>query len=153
MQTSRRAKQFWKRLAQNYGARLQEQYGPTCPEDWCRVIDRTDDERLDAAMIAIRRDYLQFPPTLGQFEASIPGRRKVGEDSGPDRLAVHAVARFQLCEHQSSIPWNYFGETTDEWFEPWGEVRKNYITKGVVIPGCSSCQRPGHRVKLEDLAA
>jgi hypothetical protein len=151
--TSVRSTRFWKRLIQSYGARLSDQYGPTCPEDWCAVIDRADDERLASALITIRRDHLQFPPTLGQFEAAIPQRKLHGGDSVPDRLALHARNRLSLCEHQTCASWSYFGKVGEEWYEPWKENRKTYETHGVVIPSCSTCGKSSFRVTVQDLSA
>lgn len=149
-----RSANFWKRLAQTYGARLQEQYGPTCPSDWCEVIDRTDEERLVKALVVIRREHLQFPPTLGQFEAAIP-KRQFGKDhdSIPERLARYAVATLRLCEHELWPPWTYFGRQFDDG-TPLGGIE----TSGVVIPGCKSedCPhygRANHRVLVRDLPA
>ena len=150
---SARAARIWRRLAQNYGARLAEQYGSTCPPDWCEVIDRTDNERLDSALVAVRHEHLQFPPTLGQFEAAIPKREfGQGRDSITDRLAAHAVRTLNLCEHQSWIPWSYFGVKVED-----GRRLLPTVT-GVVIPeckheGCYRFGKPGHRVLATDLQA
>ena len=144
--TSQRAARFWKRLVQNYGARLTDQFGMTCPEDWCEVIDRTDDDRLNQALLTIRREHLQFPPTLGQFEAAIPSRSYGAQDSIPDQLAQRAVSQFNLCEHQLWRPWSYFGAIVE------GGKYPTPITNGVVVPPCSGCAKPSHRVKVEELA-
>ena len=145
-----RVQKLWRRLAQTYGARLADQYGPTCPQEWCEVINRTDDERLEQALIAVRREHLQFPPTLGQFEAAIPERRRF-TDSLPDRLAQHAVAHFKLCEHQLQQPWSHFGPVIDD-----GGPAPRATVRGVVIPeckhkGCFKFGKPGHRVMDTEL--
>ena len=150
---SARAAKFWRRLSQNYGARIADQYGPTMPEDWCAVIDRTDDERLEKALVKIRQDYLQFPPTLGQFEASIPKRKlQSGTDSVAEKLATHASRTLPLCEHQRLSPWTYFGAMV----ETDSGVKAESIT-GLTIPECKTrdCRRhgkPGYRVLLRDVA-
>ena len=151
MRPSARASKFWRRLGQTYGARMADQYGSTCPPDWCEIIDRTDDDRLGRTLIAIRQDHLQFPPTLGQFEAAIP-KRKFGqsEHSVPERLAEHAANTLPLCEHQSRIPWNYFGAVIEDGRRPLPTVT------GVVIPeckteGCYKFGKPGHRIMDTDL--
>src|SRR5690606_34233952 len=73
---SRRASRIWERLGQWYGSRLADAYGPTPPEDWAELIDRTDDERLEDALVSVRRESPVFPPTLGQLEAAIPKRQR-----------------------------------------------------------------------------
>ena len=138
---STRATRFWKRLAQNYGAKLAEEYGPHPPEDWCAVIDRADDERLQKALVTIRAQHPNWPPTLGQFEATIPKRDMHRSDSTVDRLAVHAAGLPGLCEHQRMFRWNYFGRV--DW--PAVEIR------GVVIPDCEDCGKPDRRVLVTDL--
>ena len=141
---SARHRKLWKRLVQNYGTRMTEQYGTQPPEDWCDVIDRVSDEQLDRAMVAIRRQHLKFPPTLGEFEAAIPERRIGPDASVPDLLAQGAVRAFRLCLHQLAMPWTYFGDaTTNE-------------THGVVIPACRNecCEKfgkAGHRLKVEEV--
>ena len=145
---SRRAAAFWRRLIQTYGARISEQYGPTCPPDWCVVVDRTDPERLELALIAIRRDYLQFPPTLGQFEAAIPKKKFGPQESVPDRLAELVVRRrgTTMCRHQLARPWSYFGKMIDT-----GERSPLPQTNGVVVPSCVDCGRNSLRVLAAEL--
>lgn len=137
---STRATRFWKRLAQNYGAKLAEEYGPNPPEDWCAVIDRTDDERLNKSLVAIRSQHPNWPPTLGQFEAVIPRRDVHHTESVVDRLAVKA-ARLPLCEHQLMTPWTYFGRHDG----------RDVETKGVTVPPCSTCHKPSQRLLTVDL--
>lgn len=151
---SQRAKGVWRRLAEFYGARLADQFGAEPPPEWCKVIDRTDPERLEKGLMAVRRDHLQHPPSLPQFEACIP-RRKFGtaDLSVPDRLAAHARATLNLCEHQVSKPWSFFGQRTDD-----GSRDGAIDTRGVVIPACrgGTCAnnpRPSHRVTVMDLPA
>lgn len=147
MKVSARANRFWKRLAQTYGARIADQYGPTCPPDWCKVIDSTDDDRLSKALMTIRQECLQYPPTLGQFEKAIPPKRRPGEDTIIDRLARYAMNRLPICRQQSRMTWNYFGRMTREG----GEFVRQ--TRGVVIPACydPECPSKSMRVTLEDL--
>lgn len=150
---SKRASYTWRRLAQFYGARLADQYGAICPPDWCNAIDRADDERLEVALTAIRRDHLNFPPTLGQFEAAIP-HRSFGASalSNPERLVMFAVENRRLCEHQSMMPWTYFGPV----LEP-DSLRPIYTVRGVTIPecthdGCFKFGAPNHRILISDLS-
>ena len=145
-QPSSRAKLYWRRFGQSYGARMADQYGATCPPDWAEIIDRTDDERLNKAMMVIRREYLQYPPTLGQFEAAIPKRNLTSSrDSIIDRLAVHAVKTFPMCEHQLSKPWSYFGTKVDT-----GGRDLELRTHGVTIVACDdeNCLRYGKSYRL-----
>jgi hypothetical protein len=80
---STRAIRTWAKLGQWYGSRLADNYGTTPPEDWCELIDRTDDDRLLDALLAVRRESPIHPPTLGQIENSIP-KRESG-NSGPSK--------------------------------------------------------------------
>ena len=148
MPVSSRAKRFWKRCIQSWGTKLTEQYGTTCPDDWCKAINRTDNERLDMAIIALRQETPIWPPTLGQLEAAIPRKQIHGGDSIPDRLAQYAVSKFRLCEHQSMRPWNYFGELVDD-----GSKIGFPITKGVVIQECGDCRQSSHRLLVTELPA
>lgn len=143
---SSRAAKIWARLGQWYGTKLGDQYGPTCPEDWCTVIDRADDERLEKALAEVRRKHIDWPPTLGQFEAAIPRKTFGKGDSIPDRLAVHALRMTNPCEHQKWVPWNYFGRKIDT-----GEKYPIYETRGVMIPDCETCNKPSHRILVSDL--
>lgn len=150
MATSRRATRVWKRFATWYGARFLEQFGKEPPEDWRETIDRTDDERLDHALMRIRREYVNHPPTLGQFEAAIPQKRiDRGGPSIPTQLSNYAVKAFSLCAHQLRGPWHYFGPVEE--FHHKGRSESHPTVAGVVIPECSACGNKSHRVKVEDL--
>lgn len=157
---SRRAAKVWDRLRQWYGARLAEQYGDVPPPDWCDVVDRTDDERLDAALSHVRHQTPVHPPTLGQLEDAIP-KRDTGNHgpSKPQRLSdlmfrEHGAA---MCRHQFSRPLSYFGPLTT--FELKSDSKKpNYVThpepRGAVMSACEECGKPSFRVLLEnDLTA
>jgi hypothetical protein len=124
-----------------------EQYGRTPPEDWCSLVDRTDDERLELAMINIRQRYLDHPPTLPQFAAAIPARQTADRESVVDRLAQHA-ARLPLCDHQMMGPWSYFGPMRRD-----HEGHLQAEVRGVVVAACHSCGCPTHRVSVNDLPA
>lgn len=147
---SRRAAKVWQRLTQWYGARLADTYGPVCPPDWCEVVDRTDDHRIETALATIKREHLHHPPTLGEFEAAIP-RRKVGEAKSPASILVeHALRARQLCGHQRAAQWSYFGPVVD--FPPRkgrAESVSHAELRGVVIPACKACGRSSHRITLE----
>jgi hypothetical protein len=68
---STRARRMWMQFLQFYGTRFSEQFGPKATEAWCEIIDGASDEDLKAAIIACRNQYLQFPPSLPQFEALV----------------------------------------------------------------------------------
>lgn len=144
---SSRAARTWRRLTQAYGARVVDAYGAACPPDWCAVIDRTDDDRLDQALIAVRQKHLQHPPTLGEFEAAIPPRRLATDASMPERLAAHVMRTQRLCHHQSAAAWSYFGRIIEDDSRSGG-----FVTRGVVVPACSECDRPSWRVLAAGLA-
>lgn len=154
MATSRRAKQVWKRLMSWYGAPvIAERFGAEPPDDWCELINRTPPEDVETALIAVRRQCVTFPPTLAQFEACIPERRKVGPKSVVSMLCEHAVTHLRLCQHQLMRTWSYFGPLEDfQSKSRGGEVIKHPNPAGVVIPSCEICGNPSHRVKVEDLA-
>ena len=143
---SSRAARTWRRLTQTYGARVVDAYGAACPPDWCAVIDRTDDDRLDQALIAVRQKHLQHPPTLGEFEAAIPPRRLATDASMPERLVAHVMRTQRLCHHQSAASGSYFGRIEEDGRS--GGV----VTRGVVVPSCSECGRPSRRVLAAGLA-
>lgn len=151
--TSRRAQKIWKRLGTWYGARMADQYGTEPPSDWAELIDRTDDERLEIALFAVRREHVNHPPTLGQFEAAIPQKRNLGGPSVAMQLAQHVVRHLSLCQHQLMRPWSYYGPAHEFTSKArGGEVVKHPDVAGVVIAECKDCGRPSHRVKVEDLA-
>lgn len=150
---SRRASRVWTRLTQCYGARLADSYGPTCPPDWCEVIDRTDDERISQALMTVRRDHLHHPPTLGEFESAIP-KRKHGTErvSAASALAAHAARHLPLCPHQLAQTWTYFGPIAD--FPPMkgrGYTTSHPTPRGAFVPACELCDRPTQRVLLEQV--
>jgi hypothetical protein len=151
---SRRASRVWDRLGQWYGSRLADNYGPTPPEDWCEVIDRTDDERLHSALSHLRHQSPVHPPTLGQLEDAIPKRETgLGGPSSPTRLAELLLKTHgsEMCAHQFRMGWNYFGPLTT--FEVSVDKKKpDYVThpdpRGVQCPPCEACEKPSYRVLL-----
>lgn len=152
---SRRADATWKRLSSWYGARLAEQYGAQPPEDWCELIDRTDPERLDLALMAVRRTSPAHPPTLGQLEGAIPNRQNSNEPSLVEQLSA-GVMRFlgkQLCKHQIAAVWNYYGPIEEHSSKHRnGEISVHPRPVGVQIPACADCGNGSHRMTLEDIA-
>lgn len=162
---SRRASKVWDRLGQWYGSRLADSYGPTPPEDWVTVIDRTDDERLDQALSHVRHQTPIHPPTLGQLEDAIP-KRETGNSgpSKPQRLAdlMMRLHGRDMCPHQIRSVWNYFGPLVT--FEIKGDKKAppQYVThpdpRGVQAPSCDACGKASYRVlfdqeKTEGVAA
>ncbi len=150
---SRRAGKAWDRLKQWYGTRLADSYGDLPPEDWCTFFDRTDAERLDAALIHVRHQTPVHPPTLGQLEDAVPKRDSGNSGpSKPQRLANLLLATHPLCHHQRAARWNYFGPMAT--FEIQVDKKKpDYVThpdpRGVQCPPCDLCDRPSFRVLLE----
>jgi hypothetical protein len=152
---SRRALQTWDKLGQWYGTRLSDNYGPTPPDDWAEVIDRTDDERLKDALLAVRRVSPIHPPTLGQLEASIP-KRESGH-TGPSKAERIANAMLrahgpEMCVHQFAKIWTYFGPLTTFELMP-KRTPPEYMThpdpRGAVCPACEACGKPSYRVTLD----
>jgi hypothetical protein len=151
---SARVERVWKRLAEWYGARLADQYGPTAPPDWALIIDRTDDERLETALIAVRRASPAWPPTLGQLESAIPTREIKGQPSLAEKLADHAVQKFGrvLCVHQVGKPWNYFGPMKEFVSKHRNnEVLTHPDIRGVQIPACEPCGTPAKRLLASEM--
>lgn len=151
---SKKATQIWRRLAQWYGSKLSDQYGPTCPDEWVRVIDRANDDLLETAFQKVTRESPKFPPTLGEFEAALP--RISAEDrkrpSVQERLSRHAVTHYPLCMHQLARPWSYYGPEED--FVSTNrkmETMRHPRVEGAVIPSCDPCSKPTFRVRLEDI--
>lgn len=142
-------------MIQWWGVKLTDSYGAECPPDWADLIDRTDDERLDGALVALRQETPAFAPTLGQLEAALPKKRVTGamEPSVPERLAFEAVRRLtRMCAHQLRGPWTYFGQVTTY---PKTKHRDYEVTNpephGVVIAACQHCGEPSHRLRMSDL--
>lgn len=150
---SRRASRAWDRLRQWYGARLAEQYGDVPPDDWCALIDRTDDERLAQALERIRDESPVYPPTFGQLEQAIPRKRAHdGGPSVPDQLCRFIAEHRRTCEHQRAKTWAYFGPITE--FPPnktREEPKSTPEPRGVVIPACAECGISSIRVTTKDL--
>lgn len=139
MAASFKAKKAWKTLMAFYGARLSDNYGPQPPEEWCELIDRCDGEQLDRAMTSIRREHVNFPPTLGQFEAATKKPLRSGRQQSPvDRLTEFIVEHRQLTVTQLRGPWS------------WLEDSDGAVT-GVVIR--ADGEAPGYRVMMADMAA
>jgi hypothetical protein len=153
---SRRAKRVWERLASWYGSRLAEQYGENPPEDWCAVFDRTDDERLDAALSSVRHASPIHPPTLGQIENALPRAEQRGS---PSRAAMAYDAMLQahgrdLCQHQRMRPWNYFGPSKEFVSKQrGGELVQHPEIRGVQVAACAKCDKPSYRALIEDMVS
>ncbi len=151
---SKRADRTWKRLASWYGARLAEQYGDNPPEDWADLIDRTDDERLEQALAAVRRASPTHPPTLGQLEAAVPSRHLASDPSSVSILSAAAMRMLgkSLCMHQIAMPWNYFGPVEEFASKNRdGEIVSHPRVRGVQIPPCAACGTQSRRLLLDDV--
>lgn len=151
---SKRSQKVWARLVSWYGSRIAEAYGSEPPEDWAFLIDRNDDERLETALLAVRRLSPIHPPTLGQLESALPARTTAETPSLAFVLSEAALERFRdLCKHQIAKPWNYFGPIED--FV--SKHRNNEIIRhprivGVQIPACAECGTYSRRLKLDEIA-
>ena len=150
---SRRVDRTWKRLGSWYGTRLTEQYGEHASEDWADLIDRTDDERLEDALLKVRRDSPIHPPTLGQLEAAIPRKEAQGPNvpSRAQRAAELMLATHgqELCAHQLRSPWSYFGPV-QEFTNKQSQVVSHPLVRGVQVGPCEQCGLPSYRVLLSD---
>lgn len=144
-----RAERAWKRLVSWYGARMADQYGPTCPADWATAIERVDDERLEKALIEIRRISPAHPPTLGQFESAIPKREIQRGPNLAEQLVEFVIARRRTCEHQRADRWNFFGPVAEHTNER--RTVTHPSIKGVQVPACEKCQMPTVRVLLDEI--
>lgn len=69
MNTERMHKRFWSAMAERYGRRWAEQYGPDSSPAWRELIDRFTPEEVKAALAELPKKAPEFPPTLPQFEA------------------------------------------------------------------------------------
>lgn len=150
---SRRALKTWERLGQWYGSKLADSYGPTPPEDWAELIDRTDDERLMDALLAARRETPIFPPTLGQIEALIPQRKQQSRGPSKPEQIAELMLRNPLCKHQLSGRWSFFGPPRE--FEVLPKRKPpEFVThpdpRGAQVDACEKCESPSYRVLLED---
>lgn len=152
---SARASRVWMRLGSWYGSRLGEAYGPTPPDDWVALIDRTDDERLEQGLLKVRRESPIHPPTLGQLEAAIPRRQFDGGGISPlAKLSDHVMRTRELCKHQVAASWSWFGPEEELLSRSRGdEVVRQAVPKGVVIPACPHCDKQSVRAMLDEVAA
>lgn len=153
---SSRALKVWSRLGQWYGSRIAESYGDIPPPDWCALIDRTDDERLDVALMNVRRETPIHPPTLGQLEAALPQRRHQSnrEDGPMARLVTHVLKTRQPCPHQVRSGWSWFGPEEEVVSKQRGsEVVRHVMPRGCVVPECAECGKPSVRALLDEVAA
>jgi hypothetical protein len=133
---SKKSESVWRRLAQWYGSRLGESYGPTCPPDWAAVIDECSDERLDRAMNAIRREHISFPPTLGQFETATRKPMSTGREPTPAEQLTEWIIRNKRLTQRQLLGWTWLAGA-------------EAIT-GVVIH--ADGDSPGYRVMMNDMS-
>lgn len=138
--TSPRAKRFWLRMIEWYGVRMAEQFGDEPPEDWCRLIDESDNAAVKRALSIIRAQYVQHPPTLPQLDAALRPPIRVTGPSTADKLCAYVMRTrgHRLTARQIRTPWHYLGTMEGE------------IT-GVVID--ADGEHPGFRVTVADMAA
>lgn len=107
---STRAKRVWARMREWYGVRVVDQFGETPPLDWCKAIDRSDDNTVKRALSLMRTRHLEHPPTLPQFELLIrPPENANRSPSEIDQLCTYVMkARgTQLTPLQIRRSWTY----------------------------------------------
>lgn len=137
---SARAKRVWQRFMEWYGARFADQYGEIPSADWCQAIDEATNDEVKLALSKSRMQYLQYPPTLPQFEQLLKPARVLTGPSMADRLCHFAMRQLgaSLTPTQIREPWTYLGSPNEG------------IT-GVVIPADGDA--PSHRVMVADMHA
>lgn len=108
MSASARARRFWDKLGEWYGARLTDQYGIAPPSDWCEVIDRADNETLKGALTVIRRENVIHPPTLPQLDKAIDSSMPKASSGSKDEYDV----RYELIDYAKR---HYPHESRREW--------------------------------------
>lgn len=150
---SPRAKRVWDRLHDWYGTRLTDTYGTVPPRDWCEVVDRTDNEQVQHALIAMRADYAAHPPTFPQFEKAFQPPPKPAGARGPsvaEQLSMFIVRNYRLTPKQLRGPWKYLAREFDA-PGPGGKMRERHGVEitGVVIPADGDA--PGYRVMVVDM--
>lgn len=137
-----RHSRIWRKLASWYGARLVEQFGEEMPEDWRELVDKTDDTRLHAALLNVRRASPAHPPTLGQLEMCIPLPTRATTRSTGEELIELATKTLKPCKHQLASGWPTL-------YDGLGTV------SAIVVPTCTidGCGAPGRKFKREELLA
>jgi hypothetical protein len=107
--TSKRARMFWQRMCDWYGARIAEQYGPTPPADWCGAVDDATNEAMQRALAEVKIKHPVHPPTFPQFDALISRHAHV-IGTGPslqERLGNYVLKHRTLTFTQVRMPWTY----------------------------------------------
>lgn len=67
--TNRIHQRFWSAMAERYGRRWTDQYGPESSPAWRELIDKFTPEDVKSALGELPKEAKEFPPTLPQFEA------------------------------------------------------------------------------------
>lgn len=142
---SPRATRFWDRMLQWYGVKFTDTYGKTVSADWAAVVDRADDESMMRAMSAVRSKYIEWPPTLPQFEVALkpPAEPNKQEKSIQTQLREFVCRSYTLTMRQMYLPWT---DICDR--KPW-QSECNVI--GVIVPADGDAQ--GYRVMVADMQA
>lgn len=67
--TERVHKRFWSAMAERYGRRWTEQYGPESSPAWRELVNRYSPDEVKLALAELPKAAPEFPPTMPQFEA------------------------------------------------------------------------------------
>lgn len=155
---SARAKRVWQRLCEWYGNRMAESYGPTPPEDWCDVVDRSGNDVVKRALSTIRQNYFDHPPTFPQFEKAFAAPVQAERDSGPsiqERLCAYVMRHHasRLTQRQIRGPSHYTykrAQWVDDQVRGKGQNRDELAEcTGVIV--AADGESVGLRVTVEDM--
>lgn len=67
--TERIHRRFWSAMAERYGRRWSDQYGPEASAAWRELIDRYSPDDVKGALAMLKSEAPDHPPTQPQFEA------------------------------------------------------------------------------------
>jgi len=152
-EVSARAQRVWLRLNEWYGARMGEQYGPTPPPDWCRLVDRSTNAEMKRALLLIRTKHPSFPPTLPEFEIALrpppPVHRGPTEDTVQEKLVKHAISHYALGAEQL-IQHATFLYQRRQWTDVQGRPRDE-LADCVGVVFAPAAGRPEIRIAVGDL--
>ena len=151
---SARARRVWDRLIGWYGTRVADTYGEDPPRDWCRMIDRVNDNDVKRALSIVRTKHPSHPPTLPEFESALrppaPQYRDPHEPSPQELLVRHVMKHCRLTARQVIARWTFLYERV-QWTGKQGEPRDELAKcVGVWIP--SDGEVPGFKVPMDEVS-